>query len=305
MLMFKKLELSDIETIKPCFSLSKNRACDNTVGGTFIWRDFFKMEYAAYKQNFVFKGKFFINNENITVFAMPLGKNTGEINDSLNQIKIYCEENKIPMIICLATDEDIKIIEKSYKNITKTEEIGWSDYIYKASDIATFAGRKYSGQRNHINYFRRTFLNHEIKQINFETINDVRVFFDKYINKNKHEKNIPALIEEEKKVYEILKNIENFKLYGQTGIALYVNGLVAGFTIGEILHETLFVHIEKADTEYRGAYQIIVTEFAKLHANNIEYINREDDAGDENLKISKMSYHPCDIIKKYTVEIII
>ena len=107
-----------------------------------------------------------------------------------------------------------------------------------------------------------------------------------------------------KKIDEILESIEKFKIYEQTGMALYADGYIIGFAIGEILNDTLFVHIEKADSEYRGAYQIIVNEFAKMHMNyNIEYINREDDAGDENLRISKMSYHPCEIIKKYTVEI--
>ena len=306
MLIFKKLGLSDIEIMKPYFLLSKNRACDNTVGGTFIWRDFFQMEYAAYKNNFIFKGKFFISNENenITVFAMPLGKNTEEITDSLKQIESYCKENKIPMIICLATGEDIEIIEMLYKNINKSEEIGWSDYLYKASDLSTLAGRKYSGQRNHINYFKRTYENYDIKQINAENIDDARNFFEGY--KNRHDKNLPALIEEAEKILEMLESIENYRIYGQIGVVLYIDGAVAGFSIGEIINEILFVHIEKADLNYRGAYQIIVNEFVKQNINinkNIIYVNREDDAGDENLKISKMSYHPCDIIKKYTVEI--
>jgi len=296
MLIFKRLDLNDIIKIKPYFNLSKSMACDNTVGGTFIWRDFFCMEYAAYKENFIFKGKF---SDDSTVFAMPLGKNTGEITDSLQQIELYCKENEIPMTIYLATEEDIKIIESIYKNIKIIPETDWSDYVYKASDLAGLAGRKYSGQRNHINFFKKTFLNYEIKKINPETIQDVRNFFEKYVNT--HEKSSLALIEETKKVFEVL---ENYDIYGQTGIALYIDGSVVGFAIGEIMSDILFVHIEKAESEYRGAYQMIVNEFAKQNMNeNIIYINREDDAGDENLRISKLSYHPEMIIKKYTVEI--
>ena len=298
MLMFKKLELKDIEIIKPCFPLSKNKACDNTVGGTFIWRDFFCMEYAANNGTFIFKGKY---PDDLTVFAMPLGKNTDEIIDSLRQIELYCKENKIPMVICLTTEDDIKIIEKIYKNIDKIYESSSSDYLYNASDLANLAGRKYSGQRNHINYFKRTYQDSCVKPINSETLSDVRDFFERYNKKHSLNKNSAALTEETKKIYEVL---ENYNIYGQTGIALYINGSVKGFAIGEIVSDTLFVHIEKADSEYRGAYQIIVNEFAKQTIDkNILYINREDDAGDENLRISKMSYHPCDIIKKYTVKI--
>jgi hypothetical protein len=297
--VFKKLELNDIKTIKPYFALSKSRACDNTVGGTFIWRDFFGMEYAAHKENFIFKGKF---ENNATVFAMPLGKNEAEIFGSLKQIEYYCRENGLPMIICLATGGDMEIISNLYEKTEITFENGWSDYLYKASDLADLGGRKYSGQRNHINYFKRAYENFDIKQITPKTIGDVRAFFEKYIQKNEiYYKNSPVLTEESKKIFEIF---DNFEIYGQTGIILYINNAVIGFAIGETVFDTLFVHIEKADPDFRGAYQMLVNGFAKLYADeNIEYINREDDAGDENLRISKLSYHPCDIIKKYTVKI--
>ncbi|MCL2096927.1 MAG: phosphatidylglycerol lysyltransferase domain-containing protein [Oscillospiraceae bacterium] len=303
MLLFKKLELTDIEIIKPYFKLSKNRSCDNTVGGTFIWRDFFSMEYAEYNRNFIFRGR--INNNNNIVFAMPLGRNYEEIKDSLNRIEIYCRENKIRMIIFAATDEDTEIIGSVYKNINKIYEGNSSDYLYKASDLAELSGRKYNGQRNHINYFRRNFVNHEIKGVNKDNLGDIRNFLVKHIEKNQsYYENSPALTEEAGKIFEIL---DNFEIYGQTGIILYINGLPAGFALGEVCGDTLFVHAEKADISFRGAYQTIVNEFAKYiinNKNNIEYINREDDAGDENLRISKMSYHPCNIIKKYTVEIL-
>ena len=297
--VFKKLELKDIETVKSCFTLSKSRACDNTVGGTFIWRDFFGMEYAEDNKNFIFKGKF---ENNTTVFAMPLGKNNKEITDSLKQIESYCTENGLPMIICLAVENDMEIIDSLYEKTEKTFESSRSDYLYKIKDLAALEGRKYSGQRNHINYFKRTYENHAIKQIKPETLPEVRGFFEKYVQKNEiYYKKSPVLSEEAIKIFEIF---DNFELYGQTGIILYAGGDIIGFAIGETAGDTLFVHIEKADPDFRGAYQMLVNGFAKLYINeNIEYINREDDAGDENLRISKMSYHPCDIIKKYTVKI--
>lgn len=33
----------------------------------------------------------------------------------------------------------------------------WRDYIYAAEDLRDFAGRRYSGQRNHINKFRKLY----------------------------------------------------------------------------------------------------------------------------------------------------
>ena len=86
-----------------------------------------------------------------------------------------------------------------------------------------------------------------------------------------------------------------------TGLCLYVNGKMSGFTAGEIIDDTLYVHIEKASTDIRGAYQILVKEFAKMHKDSAIFINREEDMGDEGLRKSKLSYNPCTLIPKYTI----
>ena len=42
------------------------------------------------------------------------------------------------------------------------------------------------------------------------------------------------------------------------------------------------------------AQQFLINEFA-----DAKYVNREDDMGLENIRKSKMSYHPCCFAKKY------
>ncbi|MEG1706863.1 MAG: GNAT family N-acetyltransferase, partial [Clostridia bacterium] len=74
------------------------------------------------------------------------------------------------------------------------------------------------------------------------------------------------------------------------------------FSIGEIVAGTLIVHIEKALSKYSGAYTLMAQEFAKLYADG-EYINREDDAGDLGLRISKTQYRPYALLHKYEVTV--
>jgi hypothetical protein len=106
---------------------------------------------------------------------------------------------------------------------------------------------------------------------------------------------------------EYLKTIEvleNYDVYRAIGGLLRVNGEVIAFSIGEILNRVLFVHIEKADISYRGAYQVINNEFAKhFCTDDILFINREEDVGDEGLRTSKKSYHPRGLLNKYIVKI--
>ena len=56
--------------------------------------------------------------------------------------------------------------------------------------------------------------------------------------------------------------------------------------------ETFVVHIEKADTSYRGAYTAMCNEFVKHFATDVKYINREEDTGAEGLRKAKLSYYP-------------
>lgn len=63
--------------------------------------------------------------------------------------------------------------------------------------------------------------------------------------------------------------------------------------------DTVIVHIEKADAEIRGLYPFITQQFLINEFMDANYVNREDDMGLENIRKSKMSYHPCCFAKKY------
>jgi hypothetical protein len=83
-----------------------------------------------------------------------------------------------------------------------------------------------------------------------------------------------------------------------------VNDTVVALSIGEVVQDTLYVHVEKARVDYSGSYQAIVSMFAQYAAEeDTLYINREDDSGEERLRYSKMSYHPIRLIDKYWVTV--
>ncbi|MDE5773426.1 MAG: phosphatidylglycerol lysyltransferase domain-containing protein [Muribaculaceae bacterium] len=115
--------------------------------------------------------------------------------------------------------------------------------------------------------------------------------------------NTPMAVIERRLNREVLTQIMN----GTTqyiGAILYGGDEMLGFTIGDIKGDTLYVHIEKALREAPGAFEMINKSFAAQVCEShpeIEYINREDDAGDMGLRLAKQSYHPVDILSKYNV----
>ncbi|MCL2813631.1 MAG: phosphatidylglycerol lysyltransferase domain-containing protein [Oscillospiraceae bacterium] len=294
MLNFKKLTLEDIQKISPYFEYSENKTCDNTIGGTFMWRDFFSVEYAEFENTLIFKAKV-IYRGGITAFTVPLGKNEKDILGCMEQLDKYCRSNEIPVTYCTATAGDMHYLNALYREIELFQEINWSDYLYRADDLKYLAGRKYSGQRNHINYFKKTYPDWAFEEITEDNIGEVKDFYNRFnLTANKDSE---IFAEEQKKTLEVL---DNYRIYKMPGGLLRIGRLVAAFAVGEIWRNVLFVHIEKADFGIRGAYQVINNEFVRHFASDdIEFINREEDVGDEGLRTSKKSYHPCEIIDKY------
>ena len=290
MLEFRRLMLGDIDKVRKYFPYSVTRICDNTVGGAFMWRDYFLVEFAEYNETIIFKSQ--VKYHRLTAFSMPLGK---DLRGSIDQIVEYCRSYGMPVAFSPVTNEDVDVLQMVFSDFQLLKDPDWSDYVYYAADLINLSGRKFSGQRNHINYFKRTHEDYSFEEISAANLGHVRDFYARLSSRLDIDSEIFA--EEHNKTVEVL---ENYDAYGLLGALLRVRGDVIAFSVGEINRDVLFIHIEKANAHFRGAYQIINNEFARRFASeDVLLINREEDVGDEGLRTSKNSYHPSEIIDKY------
>lgn len=288
MLSLKKIELEDVKILKAYFDTYPARQCDRSAGATVMWRDYFENRYT------VVDGTLILSSGSRFVF--PIGRN---IDNALAEIEKHCRENNIPMVLCTVNKNELSKIEEKYSDFTADADRDWFDYLYEKEAMLTLSGRKYSTPRNHINKFRKLYENWSFEKIS--------------------EENIPALIEftrnftfhadkDESANLELemcIEVLENYDLYDMPGGVLKVDGKTVGYSIGEIVGDTLFCHIEKADISYHGAYQMLTNQYLQMYASGdeVKYVNREEDCGDEGLRKSKMSYHPVELIEKNTVTI--
>lgn len=294
MLSFKKITLDEREMLEHYLPYHKERSCDFTVGVVLMWKDFYSIEYALDDDTLFMK---YTSPSGNIVFTFPQGENSIV---GLDKINAYCTENGIPTAFCFITENDLEIIKNHFDSVEATDERAWADYFYDAHALMDLVGKKYSNQRNHINKFLRNYKNYSFEQITKETKHEAQAFWAKMYNTFR--KNSIYAQEDSQITRKVINNCADYSMFGAM---LKVDNKVIGMSYGEILNDTLFIHIEKANTEYLGAYQMLVNMFAKeFVSENIKYINREDDSGDEGLRKSKLSYNPIKLIDKYNVKII-
>lgn len=288
MLNFKKIELEDIPVLKAFFDAYPNRQCDRTAGAIAMWRDVYYNYYAVTDGTIILSSK----PENEYSFSYPIGKNPDAATGTLEN---FCREHMLPMrFFGISNDEKDRLLEL-YPDSEFHSDRDHSDYLYDKTAILTLVGKKYSTQRNHINKFKKLYDNWDFEKITEANIPEI-IEFTKGFSFNSSKEGSSA----EKELELCCEVLENYSAFGMFGGALRINGKIAGYSIGEIIGDTLFCHIEKADISYHGAYQMVTNQFLQMYAqgDEVKLVNREDDCGDEGLRKSKLSYNPVELLEK-------
>ena len=293
MLEFHPLELEDLPKLRDFFAYSGSRICDTTPGTVFMWRDMYHTEWAIYGSSLYFK----VDYPGLgPTFTLPLGGGRAE---HYRQIAGYCCRRDMPISFYPVPKDELDRLQTAFPNSAAIPSRDAYDYLYRAEDLQFFRGKKLSGQRNHVNKFLKTYGNWSFRVITPEDLPAVHAFLDRYAAGV--DKPSASFHEDLAKTREVL---DHYAVYDMLGGMLLVEGQIVGFSLGEIVGDTLFTHIEKADRDYQGCYQMLVAQFAQQFAGDgVHFINREDDAGDPGLRKSKLSYHPVTLLEKYVVTV--
>lgn len=290
MLEFKPVEIGDIAVLRK-YLLGQGRICDNTPGTAVMWRGAFKTQFAITKDTLVMKLACKCYDES---YALPYGENADRV---IDELVTSARERGKPIRFRYMSEERAAELAKRYNGETSADR-KWADYLYPSGNFVSYSGKKLREKRNHMNRFLAEHKDWEFAAIDSSTLPQAREFYLDYMEKNS--KDDPIARREAGICLEVL---DRWDEYGFTGGVLIADGRVAGITAGEAIGDTLYVHIEKADREINGAYQMTASCFVRSFGGAISFVNREDDSGDEGLRRSKMGYRPCEIVFKYSLEI--
>ncbi len=283
----------------PFFASQTDRFCDLTAGVNYLWKEYYHCHYALVSDCLVLR----VQYGNDLFYTYPLGG--GDPHTILSLLEIACAQNKQPLQFACVSPAQVEHLRRRYGAVKVISQRDYYDYLYLYNDLATFAGRRYSGQRNHINRFEKQWPQWRYLPLSRESVPYVKAFL-REINQRKAQENalFPAEVAEENGCGHLLDAMHELAERGValTGGMLTVDGKIVAFSIGEKVGDTLYVHVEKGDTRYHGVYQLMVREYAAHNGGEgVLYINREDDAGDEGLRRSKLSYRPHALLEKSIV----
>ena len=309
-MIFKDIELSDAQWIRELFSVPDYNSEDYNFTFQFLWKNTFRSKVARIGDLVLIQ----YNMDGRKSYLMPVGRADEHqvadiINSMLNENSLLGDDGTLVFYGVLPSQMDF--FEKNFAGRYTSEQIRMgADYIYDAQALKTLSGKKYQAKRNFANGFRRLY-RWRFEPICESNMEECLQMNDEWCRRN----GCGQDFWKNNEFCAVRVALNNYKALDLDGGLLRVDGNVVAFTIGErTSSDTLLVHIEKALTEYRGAYQAMSQEFLGYmdgvlrQRENIPegtpaftLVNREDDSGDENLRKAKLEYHPIEIKEKYLV----
>ena len=294
-LRFRPFTFDSIPFLRSIPRNTSSRTCDFSIGGIYMWIDYFDYTYCIFNDTLFIKG---VTEDDVTrpAFSLPVGKMGLE--ESVPLLSDYCDSRHMSLQFSAVPEEALPILQEL--GAVKVEQLeDWSDYLYSAEALSTLSGKKLSKKRNHVNRFITDNPGYIFEPLTADKVHAVKEFFDAtHLPLSK-----PALADiEREQVKHVLDNLSRYPFEGAV-LSTPTDGIVA-FTIGEVLTDTLHVHIEKMNHKIPGAGETVNKLFAEMMTQRhpeILYINRQEDVGDPGLRYAKESYHPLTLLHKYNV----
>ncbi len=261
------------------------RLCEYSVGVKLMWRRHWRPEYAQSH------GCLVVLNHSPhygDLFDLPVPlPGEGDVDAALEDIEAWCvDHERLPAYGCVPESERDRLFHR-YPYLTVDAGRVWQDYLYRVEDLSTFAGRRYSGQRNHIHRFEKLYPEASFRPLTEEDGPALKEFWRAYrqgVNRDNCE-----VMRETCYAQRYMDQVG--KPWVKAG-CLELDGKLLAISVGEVCGDTLVCHIEKGLSEYQGVYPAMVRSFAAAYGEGLAWINREDDAGEPGLRTSKLQYLP-------------
>jgi hypothetical protein len=294
MIQFQPVTLRSKAWIDPIVQAENSRSADFNFGNIYIWDKHYKQLVCRFEDRMITKLRY----EGKSTFVFPIG--SGPLRPAIEAAREYADFKGYPFTLRGITQENRALLEEAYPDgFSFTEDTVNADYIYDIEKLSTYAGKALHSKKNHCNRFEAEY-SWKFVPISRELIPYCLDMLSEWSEDNSNRLD-PSIAFEHDAIIRAFAAYEDLGLFGGVLVA---NGIIMGFTLGELTcRDTFDVHFEKAIATVNGAYPMVCRELSRLVKStypDVLYMNREDDMGFESLRRSKESYKPEYLLKKYT-----
>ena len=176
MQQFKPVTKQDGTRLRKYYRDCNYGICEYSVGTKLMWRGVLRPSWTEAA------GCLIVRNEidGRVVFDYPVPGEDGDEDAALDVIEQYCMERGIPTVISVVPECKATRLLKRYPYAQVSNTRTWWDYVYYREDLQFFTGRRYSGQRNHINKFRSKWPDAAFRRLTEEDTPIIERFWDDY-----------------------------------------------------------------------------------------------------------------------------
>ena len=285
----KEVQLSDKSLFDSFFGMSENSIYNFTT--LFMWSANGKIRYDIVDDCLVL---FFYNSRSGVCCTYPIG--TGDRKTVAQQALDFMKTNSKKPRFILMSEEMARECDACFPGKFRIyADRNNADYIYLSEQLVHLSGKKLHQKRNHLNAFVSTY-SFVYERIGQAQKDECISLFEKWLLTQPEE----TVAFSKTPTLRLLNNLDALSV---TAGGIYVNGKLVAFSAGEgITDDMALIHVEYADTFYRGAYNAINQQFVEHEWQNYLYINREEDMGLEGLRRAKLAYRPVRFVEKFSGE---
>lgn len=294
MLCYQPVALSDREWVEPLFLESGFLGSEYTFANLYNWSKTYTFALARYEDFVVVRN----GNEEDCSYLYPAGR--GDLRAVIEAMWEDAAAHGVKFRIIGITEDKQTALENLFPGRFRFTPVrDNADYLYRVEKLTALAGKKLHGKRNHINRFLENNPDWRYEPITRENIAAVAGMSAEWCRINNCSEDGSL----KREACAVKSGLSHYFELGLTGGVLWAGGRVVGFTYGSAVSGRVFdVQVEKAFYDVQGAYPMINQQFVKNELQSFEYVNREDDLGDEGLRKAKLSYYPDLLLEKSIAE---
>lgn len=292
MISFKPLGLEDKAEIENYTLPYAPSNCDLAFANMYCWQFQYQSAWCVIDGFLVIR--FLIGGGHRIGYMQPIGP--GDFTHILPLLQEDAEQAGQRLRLIGLTPEGVEIVRRAgLGEFAFESDRDLEDYVYNASDLSELPGSKYKAKRNHIHRFESEYEYRYVLMTAHHAQECMQLEAEWRKTRHGHTGELSA----EQRAMQ--RAFTHFDQLGLIGGCVYVGDRLVAFTYGSHINDHTFcVHVEKADTEYDGAFTIVNQQFVAHLPEQYTLVNREEDLGIDGLRQAKMSYHPAFLQPKFT-----